>query len=757
MKIRLLILALLFGLSANAQTWEELDYNPNQLGLEKNPLKGFATMWQPSNNFPHSIQGRLFGLDDIMFGIDNFNWTSIDNFLIQEASKGNHAYLQVNIDPAFGGSDMPTFLVDKVEFQYYDDGNVPDLCPDWNDPDLMEAMLNFIDAFGKKYNDDSRVFMVHLGLYGMWGEWHIGSVADIRPEFEMTEANKTLIANAYINSFPDKYLLARYAENMPDPQAYGYSDGLFFSQSISPTKPWYFHNTLKAYDADQNWKLHPIGGEIDPDLQPIIWDNFPNQVGQDVYASFEAIRPTWLFSHHMLTDAIEGTPEWNNAIKAQKAMGYTFYLDKYRLSSSNGNPGIEVNIQNTGLTPMYANWDIEFGAINSNNQFQSLGTTKWNLNIIQPDIVDNYRSFTSDTTLADGAYTLLLRVINPLESLSSNASPLRFANTSQDEDLEGWITLGKTTIVSGTTGIIPTKVSSLSLSHSSAVLQVGDQLQLSAAILPDNATNQAITWVSDHPATAAVNTNGLVTTGPTYGTATISAYTQDGGLKAVCEIRVEPFRVTIPAQIEAENFVIMSGVVIEGSSEGGDNLGFIDNQDWMEYGVRVNSTSNFNVDFRVASPSGGGEISLINEADDVLDILQIPSTGGWQTYTTITSKVISLPKGSYNLRILANKGGFNLNWIEFRSDNITSIESIESSNKIKVYPNPTQNIITINWKQKALKISSINVQITNAIGANITTSILNGENMDFTALPSGIYFLELEIEGEKITKKIIKN
>ena len=49
-----------------------MDYNPNQSGLENNPLKGFATMWNPSNNFPHSIQGKLFGLNEVIFGMKNY-------------------------------------------------------------------------------------------------------------------------------------------------------------------------------------------------------------------------------------------------------------------------------------------------------------------------------------------------------------------------------------------------------------------------------------------------------------------------------------------------------------------------------------------------------------------------------------------------------------------------------------------------------------------------------------------------------------
>jgi len=41
--------------------------------------------------------------------------------------------------------------------------------------------------------------------------------------------------------------------------------------------------------------------------------------------------------------------------------------------------------------------------------------------------------------VAPGTYRLALRVPNPLPK----GRPLRFANTSQDADLDGWLTLGE--------------------------------------------------------------------------------------------------------------------------------------------------------------------------------------------------------------------------------------------------------------------------------------------------------------------------
>ncbi|MBK9150917.1 MAG: carbohydrate-binding protein [Saprospiraceae bacterium] len=670
MRFSLLFCFILTFALLSAQSWQSLTYNVNQPNLELNPLKGFATMWAPSNNFPKSIQGRLFGLDEVMNGPDDFDWTVIDNFLAQEAVNGNHAYIQVNIDPAFGETHLPAYLIDLVETYYYQDPNpngVDDLCPDWNDPDLMAAMLNFIERFGERYNGDPRIFMVHLGLYGMWGEWHIGDVENVRPDLAMTDANKSLIANAYLSAFPNTHLLARYPQNMPDPQAFGYSDGLFFSQSISDNIPYYFHNILKSNNAGLNWQRLPIGGEIDPALQSTIWNNWPNTVGQDVLKCFDSIRPTWLFAHHNFTQLVPNTAAWNNAITAQKMMGYRLYVDQYRLTATNGKATVELKIKNNGFAPFYADWEVEFGAIDAGNNFRYLGKKKINLFLIQPDSAANYRSFFSDTTLTDGTYTAVIKVRNPLEIYSANAKPVRFANSSQDQQLSGWLTLGQMTITGGNAGTPPIKVTGISVTPAAIELLRNSTFQLTANVLPSNASNPGITWVSDRPGTVSVNANGLITTKSIYGSANIYAYTQDGGFMAVCQVTVVPVMVPIPALIQAEDFTDMYGVVVENLGGGNYNLGYINQGDWMEYGVVVSETSAFVLDYRVSSAPGGGQISFRDQNHNILDVLNIPSTGWWGNYTTLTSRPFVLKPGAYIIRLLASQGGFNIDWLEFKA------------------------------------------------------------------------------------------
>lgn len=69
----------------------------------------------------------------------------------------------------------------------------------------------------------------------------------------------------------------------------------------------------------------------------------------------------------------------------------------------------------------------------------------------------------------------------------------------------------------------------------------------------------------------------------------------------------------IPALLEAEDFIDMTGVQI-GSCCGGLNfVAFIDTDDWMDYGVVLNADAIWQIDFSVSSDNINEEITVINE------------------------------------------------------------------------------------------------------------------------------------------------
>ena len=95
-------------------------------------------------------------------------------------------------------------------------------------------------------------------------------------------------------------------------------------------------------------------------------------------------------------------------------------------------------------------------------------------------------------------------------------------------------------VKSFTTDFVP--VESVSLDKTEYTFNtIVNTLTLTATVLPDDATDKALTWASDNESVATVDGNGKVTA-VAKGTATIKAEANDGsGKSASCVIIVEPF------------------------------------------------------------------------------------------------------------------------------------------------------------------------------------------------------------------------
>lgn len=115
--------------------------------------------------------------------------------------------------------------------------------------------------------------------------------------------------------------------------------------------------------------------------------------------------------------------------------------------------------------------------------------------------------------------------------------------------------------------------------------------------------------------------------------------------------------------VEAESYSNMQGVQTETCSEGGQNVGYIEATDWLSYPpITIPTSGNYRIEYRVASLNGGGRLSQdVNAGATVLGELNIPSTGGWQNWTTI-SQTVNINAGTYNFGLYALTGGWNINW-----------------------------------------------------------------------------------------------
>ena len=157
------------------------------------------------------------------------------------------------------------------------------------------------------------------------------------------------------------------------------------------------------------------------------------------------------------------------------------------------------------------------------------------------------------------------------------------------------------------------------------------------------------------------------------------------------------------SRIEAEFFDEQQGVQSEPCQEGGQNIGYIENGDFIKFnGVNFGSGA-VSVSVRVASQTSGGTIKvcLDEKSAEPIATLEVSSTGGWQNWKTVTSDVTGAT-GKHDLYIKFSGGGgylLNLNWIQFELD----ASGINSGRENQIpdfrlgqnYPNPFNPTTTI--------------------------------------------------------------
>ncbi len=89
-----------------------------------------------------------------------------------------------------------------------------------------------------------------------------------------------------------------------------------------------------------------------------------------------------------------------------------------------------------------------------------------------------------------------------------------------------------------------THVTGITVSPTSKTIKVGENFIITPTVTPASATDKKVTWSSSNNAIASVDTTGKVT-GLNTGTATITATTHDGGLKAACTVTVSNTKINV--------------------------------------------------------------------------------------------------------------------------------------------------------------------------------------------------------------------
>lgn len=436
--------------------WQAQTYDPNKPGLELNPLKGFlpfsklpSESTDPNNSFPHSMEWFYVSLRDLMTGWNTYNWAPLDAYLNDIASRGNQAAFRVYVDYPGRTTGIPQFLISGglMTRDYDQNGNhdtaTHSLAPDWNDANLNLALRQFVAALGARYDGDPRIGFVTAGLYGFWGEWHTWPYNADPTNWEMNPGNRDELLSSFKDAFRKTQVLARYpysASTAALKNAFGYHDDSFSYETLFQND-WDFWSLVTQNDLQNIWQKRPIGGELYPPLQqdPSFWQQWPNQNGEDFQTSVETTHASWLMYDRVYKSSLPNETASANALRAHKMLGYTLYNSSVQLADSPASSlQVGVKLRNKGVAPFYYNWPVEFGVLSANDTWvKSLGTANWNLASVLPGDTDYAFSFSANHNLNPGDYKLVMRVVNPL----AGGKTLRFANTRQDANRDGWLTL----------------------------------------------------------------------------------------------------------------------------------------------------------------------------------------------------------------------------------------------------------------------------------------------------------------------------
>jgi hypothetical protein len=240
------------------------------------------------------------------------------------------------------------------------------------------------------------------------------------------------------------------------------------------------------------------------------------------------------------------------------------------------------------------------------------------------------------------------------------------------------------------------------------------------------------------------------------------------------ELKQEPFKGTahvIPGRIEAEEYDLggeglayheanangnegnvtlrNDEVDIESTQDidGTYNVAYILQGEWLEYTINVPVSGKYDLNARVAADGDGKLFHIEMDGTDVTGPVNVPNTGGWQTWQTVSIKDINLTAGEHVMRIAFDASYMNLNYIEF-SDVITGLEN-NKSESVDLYPNP--------FSESGLHIKKkgdFEYFITDSKGTLIEKGQGTEKQHIGQNLVPGIYFLFLNQAGSQNVMRI---
>ncbi len=240
--------------------------------------------------------------------------------------------------------------------------------------------------------------------------------------------------------------------------------------------------------------------------------------------------------------------------------------------------------------------------------------------------------------------TISIKVIKP-DTTVLYVNTVSETNYSDTFTIPSNAAIGKYTVVAGqgetvattTFNVVPPTVSvtGVTLNKTALSLVAGTKGFLTATVAPANATNKTVSYASNKPAVATVNSITGAVTAVAAGTATIAVTTADGSKTAACAVTVTaaPVSITINSisDKKAGDSVTISGT----NSLGTISIKVIRPDTTVLY-INTTSATNYSDTFKIPSDAANGVYTVVAGKGSIVatTTFKVDTAGGTGTPTT---------------------------------------------------------------------------------------------------------------------------
>jgi len=151
----------------------------------------------------------------------------------------------------------------------------------------------------------------------------------------------------------------------------------------------------------------------------------------------------------------------------------------------------------------------------------------------------------------------------------------------------------------------------------------------------------------------------------------------------------------------------------------GFHIGYIKDQEWLNYTVNIDQSGFYNLITRYASNQSFGKIKFYLDDADITEVVTLYNSGGWSNFTNRIINNIYLPSGTHTLKLkIIGDVEFNISSLEFSesTDSTPSFQalgaiSLEDERSIKLSLNHPLNNQVILLEQFDVKVNSVSKPI----------------------------------------------